>query len=200
MSLYIATLAQIKLELGIADNTEDAHLLQWAQGLQGRFERRVRRPLLYSAAETERFDGDVFSVWVTRSPIVAVASVHVSPNQSWDADSLLDPENEDYRIDNRLGRIFYGASGAQRWPLGRQNIRVVYSGGMFTAAGEPASEWTTEGETEALRAWFLMQLGYEWRNRVALGIDQLTAQGMSKKAPAALLKEVDEGLRRFEVF
>lgn len=199
MSLFLATLQQCKLELGIKDLTDDALLLQWAEGLQAAFEQHLNRGLLYQA-ETEFFDGDSLALYVTRPPIGTLTSLHVSADQEWTADNLLDVADDDYRVDYRLGRIIYGVGGGTRWPAGIQNIRVAYTGGMFTAAGAVASSWVQQREVDAVKRAFLLQFGYDWRNRTVLGVEQLTAQGMTKKTPADFLKNVKEilnPLRRY---
>jgi hypothetical protein len=192
--MYIATLSEIKAELGIADNVDDAVLLMWANGVQGRLERFLNRPLLYSAAETEIFDGGLLCLYPRLFPIVNVISLIVDAAQDWLSEDELTAANDDFRVDARAGKIWY-CQGETRWPAGVQNIRVVYSGGMFTAQGGAASAWTNQGEIDLVRRAFLMQCGYEWRNRTTLGIDQLNAQGTGKKTPAALLKDVQDSLR-----
>ena len=111
-----------------------------------------------------------------------------------EACSLLDAEDNDYRVDPRRGRIVYGANGTQPWPSGVQNIRVIYSGGMFSAQGAPASGWTTQDEVDTIKRAMMLQAGYEWRNRQTLGIEQLNMQGLGKKTKAELLPEVKDAL------
>jgi hypothetical protein len=190
--LYIASLAELRNELGIPDNQDDANLLGLAERIQGAFDAHCNRRFLHADAETELFDGGDFSLWVERAPIDAIATIHVSGDQEWDVDNLLDASDGDYRADLRRGRIQFGTSGDERWPAGRQNIRVVYSGGVIKSDGTAGSAQVDQTDVWALKRAFSLQLAYEWRNRQVMGLQSVGSQGVTiTGAPAKLLPEVD---------
>jgi len=203
--LYIATLAEMKAEVGIDDTVDDAVLTIWLLGLQGRFDARCNRKFLYSASETEYFDGGFRDLLVKRWPIDSVASIHVDADQDWEDDSEL--ESDDYLINNRRGCIVYGV-GSYAWPEGFQNVRVVYAGGFVKSDGSAAPNVDDE-QLDTIRGLFFYQAGYEWRNRDTLGITQINQAGVSKQAAPAialalkgmtLLSVVEQGLQPFSRF
>lgn len=182
MSLYILTLDEMKAELGIPDHKDDALLTNWMEGLQGRFDDHLNRTLLRGADVTEYFDGDVTALMVAQYPIENVSSIHVDNDQSWTADAQL--ASDEFRLSLERGLIFYGTTGKTRWPEGRQNIRAIYTGG-YAALAVP----------EGIKRAFRLQAGFEWRNRLQLGKESVSAQGMSVSlAPAELLRDVRDGL------
>lgn len=164
--LYIATLAEIKAQLGIDDPNDDAALSLWLEGLQGRLDSHLGRTLAYAASVTEYFDGGGLALYVARYPVVSVASVVVSDDQDWSGESPLTEAAGDMRINYDRGRISYGTRGTERWPEGKQNIRVVYAGG-YQAAEIP----------QAIKGAYIMQATFEWRNRQNLGTSQISANG-----------------------
>ena len=200
MSLYLATLLECKNDLGITDNQDDSALLRLGENIQGRFDVECQRRLLFSDSVTEYFDGGCLALWVSRPPLSSVASLHVSSEQDWTSDNLLVEADDDYRVDYSRGRIVYGAMGAARWPEGVQNIRVVYAGGFVRADGTAGSN-VDAGELAGLRRAFLMQFVFEWRNRMTIGLNSISAQGVNVNvAPAKLLPDVAAilaALRRF---
>jgi len=177
--LYIATLDEIKTVVGISDSTDDSLLNLWLTALQGRFETRCGRGLLYTSGVTELFDGGKSSLYPYRSPIDSVTTIHVSTDQEWDADSLL--EIDDYRIDYDRGRIVYGTSGLYSWPSGLQNIRVVYAGGLIKS-DQSAAPNAKDENVNALRDAYFYQAAYEWRNRERLGLADVSQNGVSVQA------------------
>lgn len=198
MSLYIATLAELRNELGIPDNTDDAKLLALGENVQGAFDAHLNRRLLHAASAVELFDGGDFSLWVNRPPIDAVASVHVSADQDWSADYLLVAADDDYRVDLLRGRLICGISFSQRWPAGFQNIRVVYSGGVVKSDGTAGSAQVDQTDLWALKRAFMMQTSFEWRNRLVLGAQSVSGQGVNiNLAPAKLLPEVEVLLGKY---
>jgi hypothetical protein len=189
--MFIVSLTELKMELGITDNAEDALILLWGTGIEARFEEYLRRQLLFSSAATEILDGGTSCLYLKRYPLSSIATIHVDPDQAWDDAGLLD--SDDYAIDYRQGQILYGR-GASPWPAGFQNCRVVYAGGMFLSNGAAASSWVEQSQVDNVRRAMFMQGGYEWRNRTMLGIEQISAGSLTKKAPAKLLPEVIEVL------
>lgn len=192
--LYILTLNEARLELGIQDSQDDALLTQHMEGLQGRFDEHLGRTLLRGASVTELHDGGGLFLYLARFPVEAIASVHVSDDQEWDANSLL--ESTDYRLSAARGKLGYGIEGATPWPGGLQNIRVVYAGG-YVAAGTDAEE-DQHALPEAIRRAFRLQLGFEWRNRLTMGQQSVSAQGANVSlAPAKLLPDVEAALQSY---
>lgn len=186
MSLTIAALDEIRLELGITDNTDDAALLQKAEGLQGRFDEHLGRTLARGVAVEETFDGGVTWLLLARFPVEAVTAVYID-------DELQD--TDDYRLNPGRGRLAWdgGIYGDDKWPAGMQNIRVVYNGG-YVARGTPVVAGQN-AMPEAIRRAFLMQIGFEWRNRMTMGAESISTQGGSVSlAPAKFLPEVEAGL------
>lgn len=181
--LTIATLAEIKAELGIKDVQDNAELTRLAEGLQGRFDGYCRRTLARADSVVELHDGGVTAIELKRFPVETVASVHVSRYQAW-TDAYL-WSTDDYRVNLERGLIFLLSGG--KWEEGIQNIRVVYTGGYATGA-----------YPEELRRAFFLQFGFEWRNRLHLGQQSVSAQGMSVTvAPAKLLADVTEILNAY---
>jgi len=188
MSLYIATLAEVKADLGIEHTDYDAVLTEWMEGLQGRFDSFCNRVLLYSASETEYFNGGGSSLLLRRWPIESISSIIVDADQEWDADDALD--SDDYRLNYRRGRIVYG-TGTYKWPAGFQNIRVVYAGGFVKSDGS-ACTYVDATELDALRRAFFMQFGFEWRNRETLGVTQFSRDGASRQVGAGVALALKE--------
>jgi hypothetical protein len=193
MSLYIVTLAEMKAELGLSDTADDAVLTRWMNGLQGRFDDECGRGLLRSADLEEILDGGESFLFLSRFPVESVASVHVAADQDWsDANRLA---ASDYILNKGRGRLMPAGIGAQ-WPQGAQNIRVVYTGGFVACDGTPAAGQSAMPET--IRRAFVMQLGFEWRNRLELGKSSVAVQGQSVQiAEAKLMPDVREALSAY---
>jgi len=201
--LYIMTLAEMKSVLGIGDTEDDTVLSLWLETIQGRFDQHCRRRFLYSASETEYFDGGVTALYVHRWPVASISSIIVDADQAWSSDDAL--ATDDYRLNNRRGSLFYGTGGVQ-WPWSPQSIRVVYAGGFVKSDGTVADH-VDDYELEALRRAFLLQANFEWRNRETLGISQVSQQGSSIQQGAqpslalkqmTLLPEVESTLQPFK--
>lgn len=187
--LYIATLAEMKAELGIGDPNDDTVLTRFMEGLQGRFDAHCNRTFLREAGVTEYFDGGARRIWPKRKPIETVTSIHVDADRVFAADDLL-TENDDFKVNYTDGSIGYGVSGSADWPAGEQNIRLVYTGG-YAAGAFP----------EAVRGAFFLQCGFEWRNRLELGRQSVSAQGVSATlAPADFLPAVKRALNSYVRF
>jgi hypothetical protein len=182
MSLYIATIEEIRASMGITDTQDDAQLTILAEGLQARFDAACGRGFLYTQGVEQFFDGDVRHLYLARFPLDTVASIHVSTEQVWDADSLLTADS--YRINKARGKILYGWNGLWHWPSGAGNIRVVYTGGVVKADGSFAPG--VNEELALLRRALFMQLSYEWRNKETLGLSQVSAGGVSVGATPAV--------------
>lgn len=194
MSLFLATLIELKAELGIEDVRDDAILAQHAEGLQGRFEAHLNRFLLRAENAVELFDGGAPALLLSRFPVESVASVYVSADQTWDATTLL--EADDYRLSAERGRLYYGTSGVDRWPAGVANVRVAWTGG-YVAVGTPAASGQF-AMPAALSGAFRLQFGFEWRNRKTLGTQSFGAQGANVSlAPAKFLAAVEDALSSF---
>jgi hypothetical protein len=195
--LYILTLDETKDALGIKDSEDDGRVTDLLTGLQGRFALQAKRTFLYAAGIEEIFDGDQQWLLVKAFPVDSITSIHISDDQEWDADSLLD--DGDYTIHKSRGRLIYG-TGNLKWPKGVQNIRVVYTGGLIKDDYTPAPGADTD-EIEALKNALRMQANFEWRNRQNLGQQAVSAQGVNVTlAKAELLPEVKtilNGLRRY---
>lgn len=193
MSLHIVTLAEMKAELGLADTADDAVLTRWMEGLQGRFDEHCRRGLLRTADIEEIHNGGDTYLFLSRFPVESVASVHLSAAQDWSAANAL--ESDAFLVNKQRGRLMLAGFG-NRWPEGEQNIRVSYTGGFVAAGSTP-----TAGQTampEALRRAFVLQLGFEWRNRANLGKTGVSGQGLTLDiSPAKLLPEVEDALATF---
>lgn len=196
MSLYLATLTELRNELGIPDDTDDALLLALGERIQGRFDAHCQRRFLYSSGEVEFFDGGSRWLMVRRWPISAITDIIVDQDQEWLADDALDASAQEYLVNFARGRITYG-SGNSDWPAGMQNIRVRYAGGFVDATGQ-ACAYVDEGDRQALRRAFFAQVAYEWRNRLIMGVNSVSANGMSiTTAPSDLLAEVKNTLEPF---
>ena len=195
MALYIATLTQIKSELNLSDTTDDDRLTRLGEGLQGRFEAFLCRNLLRSTTAEEVFSGDVRELHVSRWPIESVAHVYVSADQTWTAANELDANLKEYIYDGAAGTLRYGY-GSDPWPEGWQNIKVCYTGGYVSAADTPSG--VQSAMPAAIVGAFLMQWGFEWRNREHLGRQSAGAQGVSiALAPAQFLNAVKDALAPF---
>lgn len=194
--LYIATLPEIKAELGIKDAEDDSLLTSRAESMQGRIDDHLQRTLLRGADIEELFDGDCSWLLPKRFPIESIAHIYIDADCVFGADTEID--SDDYRINKQRGRIIYG-TGSNLWSSGFQNIKVVYTGG-YVAAGTAVSTGQT-AIPEGIRRAFLMQLTFEWRNKNTLGNQSVSAQGGSiSLAPAKFLLEVDEALMPYKRF
>jgi hypothetical protein len=195
VSLYIATLAEVKADLGISDTADDAVLTRTLEGLQGRFEARCNR--LFARAEnvTEYFDGGTRALYVQRYPIESVASVIIDSDRVFGSEDAL-VEDDDYVLNQEQGTIIW--SGVHGWPsyVVARAIQVVYTGGYVAAGTTPSAGQFPM--PEGLRGAFLLQAGFEWRNRLNLGKQSVGAQGANVSlAPAKLLPEVESVLAPF---
>lgn len=187
MNLYIATLSEIKAELGITDAADDALLTNLAKGLQGRFEDLCNRRFERTASITEKHTGGIRTLYLKTFPVESVALVTIDG-------TALDSTN--YTVSLERGRLYYG-SGSALWPNGIDNITVVYTAG-YKAAGSATGTYPMP---ESLRRALFMQLGYEWRNRESLGRMSMGAQGQNiSLSPAKLLPEVMDCLAPFVRF
>lgn len=185
--LYMATLNQLKAELGIKDIQDNVQLQDLAEGMQSRFDGFCNRRFTYAADEVEIHDGGVSALELQRFPIVSVASVHLSDDQEW-TNSTLVPTTS-YVAHLERGLIFYRI-GFKQWYSGQQNIRVQYTGG-----------YRADNVPEDLKRAFRMQVCFEWRNRTTLGMQSMSAGGVSSTfAPADLLAEVKSTLLTYRRF
>jgi hypothetical protein len=186
MSLYIATLDEIKADQGIEDTTDDAVLTRWGEGLQGRFEDYCNRGFVRSVDIEEYHNGGERSICLRTYPVEEISAI--------EADDVEVPAAS-YRAMLSLGRIY--PAKAYSWPHGVQYIRVVYTGG-YQAAGADVGDYPMP---EGLRRAFMLQFGYEWRNRENLGRASMSAQGQSVSlAPASMLAEVKQCLTSYRRF
>lgn len=194
MSLYVITLIEAKADLGLPDTSEDAVLTRHMEGLQGRIESYIGRPLVRTVDVEEILDGGVGWLLLSRFPVESVKTVHVDATQTWTAATLL--ESTEYLLHKTRGRLIRSGTDCS-WPSGSQNIRVVYTGGYSLAGSEAVSG--QESMPEALRGAMSMQLGFEWRNRRTLGAQSVGSQGQTLSlAPAKFLPAVIDVLTKFQ--
>lgn len=192
MSVYIQTLDEAKADLGITDTADNAVLTDCMESLQGRIEEHLQRTLL-RGTYTEVHDGGVRALQVKAIPIESIASIHISSDQTWDADTLLD--SSDYRYKADRGLIWYG-DGTYQWTAGVQNIRVVYVGAYVAAGSNPSG--VQLAMPEAIRDAFRLQLGFEWRNRRTLGQQSVSMNGQAVSlAPAKWLPAAEAALQPY---
>lgn len=182
--LTILTLAEMKAELGLADTTDDALLTAWMEGLQGRFDAALNRVLLRGESVTEIHDGGPLRLYLARRAIESVISVHIAADQDWENGDSLTQADHEFILNAPLGRLIHGV-GLTRWPAGDQNIRVIYTGGYVAAGTTPGAGQTAM--PDAIRRAFRMQMGFEWRNRETLGVNQISQSGVSVQAGAGVM-------------
>jgi hypothetical protein len=201
MTFYIASLDEVKVSLGIADTSDDELLRIMLDTLQGRLATHCGRNFLYESARTEIHNGGGRAIFLRNWPVDAVSSVAIDAEQDFDA-AANQLAATDYLVGKRRGLLYYG-TGAVAWPEGRENIRVVYAGGLLKADGSAAPGAET-AEIATLRRALLMQAGFEWRNREQLGLAQVSQGGVSVQQGAqvplalagqTLLPEVETTLR-----
>jgi len=191
MSLYIASLAEIKTELGIAsdDTGDDALVTSLIERLQGAFDSRARRRFAAADGAVETFTGGDAAIWIKRSPVHSVVSI-LSDGDSIDSDSYVGPSPH--------GRLYWKNSPC-RWP--GNEIVVTFNGGIFSANGSVsaaalAADPNVASDAADLRRAFFMQVSFEWRNRMTLGNASISGGGQSVTlAPAKMLPEVAQTLK-----
>ena len=181
--LYIATLEEMKSEVGIEDEVEDSVLTIWLEGLQDRIDDFLSRTLLRIVDETEYHDGGERFIYTKHWPIEDVSSIVIAHDQDWDNGTVLDSPVPDYLVNEKRGKISY-ATGTNNWPGGFQNVRTILTGGYVACDANVGSGQTAMPDW-ARRAMF-MQCGFEWRNRETLGITQISAGGAAKQVLAGL--------------
>jgi hypothetical protein len=193
VSLYIATLAEIKADLGISDSTDDAALTRLAEVIQGRFDALCQRVFLRTASAVEYFDGGERILLLEHWPVESVA-VYLDADRAFAAASLL--AATEYTLNAARGRLHYG-DGSVAWPdYGRQTIKVVVTGGYVAAGSSPSAGQLAM--PEGVRRALLLQVGFEWRNRRNLGQQSVSAQGANVSlAPADLLPDAKAALAPF---
>ena len=186
--LYIVTLAEMKAELEMTDDVEDANLTLWMNGLQERFNNRMNRTLLYGD-KTEVIDGGMGRVYLHRYPVGSVASVHLSAAGIFDSTTLL-AEGIDYRVITKRGEIIYGLYGDDPWPEGVANIQVTYTGGYYAcdAQSVPAGFEMPED----IRLAFMMQFSSLWKNRGNLGVTSKGKDGSTVQYGAGVLLSLNK--------
>jgi len=201
VSLYIKTLAEMKAELGIGDSVDDAVLTAWMEGTQGRMATHCRRLFLEQSSRAEIHDGGKTSLFVRAYPIETLSEVVVDQDQDW-TDSANVLASDDYLANHKRGAIVYGRGGSP-WPEGYQNIRVTYTGGLVASDGTAANSYVEDEDLQTLKRAFVMQAGFEWRNRETLGITQISQSGAARQVGAGvalalkgitLMPEVQEAL------
>lgn len=184
----IATLAELKTELGLTDTADDAKLTALMERIQGRFEDFCARGFELAAVTGERHNGGMPFVNLFRFPVVSIAEAkYVAP----DGAETVYAEGDDFVVSYSRGRLIR-LSGAE-FPDGVENIRVSYTGG-YTAAGATPSGGAL-AMPEGLRRAFVMQVFFEFKNREQIGKASVSAGGASVSlAPARLLPDVEETL------
>ena len=160
----------MKRELDLTDNRDDGLLTQWMEGLQTRFESRCRRGLQWVENTEEIHDGGESTIYLKRYPVSDLVSVHVSGEQVWDTATLTDEAAYRANMERGLVQFRWGC-----WPQDWNNVRVVYSGGYVPVWTNAAGDQSPMPED--IRRGFVMQLGFEWRNRTNLGKGQVSAGG-----------------------
>lgn len=196
MSLTIASLAEMKAELGItaSDTADDTNLTGLMTRMQGAFDSHCRRRFAAADGAVEIHDGGSPAIWLMRPPVHALTSILV--------DGVAIDVDDDIYGPSPAGRIVW-AYNAAKWPGEVAGIRVTYDGGLFDANGALASgaldgDPNAASDAAAIRRAFFMQVSFEWRNRMTLGAASLSAQGQSVSlAPAKMLPEVETILRNY---
>ena len=191
MSLYLSTLFKAKADLGLADTTDDAILTQWMEGLQGRIADYCQREFLRQENRVDLLTGEGGSLLLLPVfPIETIVSVKMDSDRDFDNTAAL-VEDMDFVV--RASRGILVTTPDWRWPEAPNCIQVVYTAGYVAAGSSPAA-----GQLEVpagLQGVFLLQLGFEWRNRLNLGKSQVNAQGVSVNlATAEFLPAVRDGL------
>lgn len=195
MSLWIASLAEMKSELGLAvsDTEDDARLTRLAESIQGAFSSNCRRRFDV-ATLAERHDGGKAAIWLRAAPVHEVVAVTIDGAE-------VDPER-DLRGPSPTGGLYWRHTPV-RWPGSIGSITVEYTGGLFDAEGAvhagavEAIPWAAD-DAAAIRRAFFLQFGFEWRNRLTLGAASVSQQGQSVSlAPAKMLPDVARILNDF---
>lgn len=178
--LYIVTLKDMREELGFDENdvADDLVLTRSMEGLQGRFENHLNRPLQRAENVAEILNGGNRFVYTNRFPLEAKPRVWVSSDQEWTDDNEL--AADDFLANLVRGELSYG-NASYAWPEGYQNIRVLSTGG-YVAAGDVVGSGMTAMPEEIRRA-FRMQMGFEWRNRRHLGEQYMSASKANVTLP-----------------
>jgi len=169
--LYIRTIDEIRAMLGIADTRDDAAIIAWAEGLQGRLDSHCRRTFLRETDAVELHAGAVAVIYCEHFPVESVASITIN-GTSAEVPAVLD---------RRRGRI--PADCPYGWEEGE--IAVTLTGGLIQADGT-RSPLAGNAEVQALKRAFDLQLNFEWRGRKTLGLAQVSQQGASIQAPAQI--------------
>jgi uncharacterized phiE125 gp8 family phage protein len=129
----IVTASDVKAYLGKSDSDDDALLGVLCSAAQALAESYCNRRF-DGADYTEYHDGGSQSIWVLNPPITSVSALYDSPDRSYSASDLVDPE--DYVIYARRGEIRLDGAAFSEGP---QTVKVVYKGGYGTGyAAVPA--------------------------------------------------------------
>lgn len=137
------SLVKLKLHLGIpsTDTSEDDKLNQFITEIESSVLSFLKRGSFTSASYTEYHSGnDREKLILKKRPVTAITSIHVDSTgyagQGSDAfaASTLWVSGTDYwtpqlSADEENGSLIYAIGNNQQWPLGRGNIKVVYTAG-----------------------------------------------------------------------
>jgi hypothetical protein len=127
-SRALTTLATVKDEIGITDDTADARLQRWIDEASERIETYLGRVLASETVrETFRLTGAPGSLGLARRPVTAIASIEV------DGVTLA---SDQYEIDATAG-LLHTISGDRRvWWFGR-SVTVIYTAGYASISALP---------------------------------------------------------------
>jgi hypothetical protein len=150
----LSTVAAVKLQLGITGSTEDAKLLAMLLGVEGAVKRWTKRNFV-AATYTEYLDGTGRDLLVLRHrPIIDVDSVYVDCAGAYgQASDAFDDDSEwiigsDFSVpglessdtaSERQGGMLVAIANCGKWPIGRGNIKCVYTAGYPVIPDEIAT-------------------------------------------------------------
>lgn len=184
----LITLATAKTHLGVSGSGDDATITAFIAAATEAMEGGAQRHL-ESTSVTEYLDGNGSRrLWLKESA-ESITSVHVDSARAWGVASL--ETAADYRVDgcvlDHLDEI---------WPIGRSNVRVIYSAGYATVPDDLAqackaqvsmiySEWQraktglTNLSSQSVEGWAQQFIG-------RTGLDPSVAEVIRRYVPARL--------------
>lgn len=102
--------------------------------------------------ETDYYDGDGTRVlYVDKLPLRSVTSIHIDPERSYGADTLVD--SADYSVYEDEGKVVFDAQSLSRYP---KSVKIVYTAGWKDT---DAPEGLKQGIISLVCAYYLEGVG-----------------------------------------
>ena len=150
------TINDMKIELGITDNTNDLLLQAIVNGVLGLWDEMTNR-IWAKTTHTEYHDSPRFNsvVFLRNYPVDSSEAVQLWDDPSWEWGDDTEIDSGDFRVDYDNGIIYYDGFFYE----GKQSIKVVYTAGY---SDSDVPKWLKEILIRQASHWFEQARNKSW--------------------------------------